>query len=531
MREAHTTPSLAVAISFLLGLMIWVTPAPSAVAAEIILPGLIEGVEVTLDTQGVPHIIAQNDFDLARVEGYIHARDRFFQMDLTRRQVSGDLAELLGSGLLGSDIQNRTIGLRRAAERSVGALSTREQDLLQAYADGVNAYLENNPLPIEYGLLELTLARPWDIVDSLLVGKAISASLSLDIDIGPTLQLQGFIGAGIAGGFDGQTLFFEDVVRSAPMDPASTVPDATNMTALISAKAKKADKKILAKAAAGAGRIKEKFSGVALLDDAMNRRETFIGSNEWGVAGDKTEDGHPMIANDPHLSLNIPSTFYEWHLVVQGDPVDGDMNVSGVGFPGTPGVILGQNENVTWGATNNPMDVSDIFSDTLTCVPGIPLPTCSIFSDGMPRAVTIDIAQYFANNPGSGTPNDVNPIPLPLEQSLIATVAFRSFGPILDITDPSIVLTGGSTTALTLQYTGFHATRELAAFQSWNRAQNLSDFLDGMADFDVGSQNWAYADEPRVLHQRGEPPPQGPGAGDGGRRRAALLHPRRLRAE
>jgi penicillin amidase len=201
-----------------------------------------------------------------------------------------------------------------------------------------------------------------------------------------------------------------------------------------------------------------------------------------------------MIANDPHLSLNIPSTFYEWHLVVQGDPVDGDMNVSGVGFPGTPGVILGQNEKITWGATNNPMDVSDIFQDTLTCVPGIPLPTCSIFSDGMPRAVTIDIAQYFANNPGSGTPNDVNPIPLPLEQSLIATVAFRSFGPILDITDPSIVLTGGSTTALTLQYTGFHATRELAAFQSWNRAQNLSDFLDGMADFDVGSQNWAYTD-------------------------------------
>jgi penicillin amidase len=494
MRKAHTNPSLAVAISSLLGVIIWVAPVPSAVAAEITLPGLIGSVEVTLDTQGVPHIIAQNDFDLARVEGYTHARDRFFQMDLTRRQVSGDLAELLGSGLIGSDIQNRTIGLRRAAERSVGVLSTREQDLLQAYADGVNEYLANNPLPIEYGLLELTWARPWDIVDSLLVGKAIAASLSLDIDISPTLQLQGFIGAGIVGGFDGQTLFFEDVVRSAPMDPASTVPDATNMTALISAKAKKADKKTLAKAAAGAGRIKEKFSGIALLDDAMNRRETFIGSNEWGVAGDKTEDGQPIIANDPHLSLNIPSTFYEWHLVVQGDPVHGDMNASGVGFPGVPGVILGQNENVTWGATNNPMDVSDIFSDTLTCDPGIPLPTCSIFSDGMPRAVTIEIAEYSANNPGSGTANDVNPVPLPLEQRLIATVPFRSFGPILDITDPSIVLNGGVTAALTLQYTGFHATRELAAFQSWNRAQNLSEFLDGLADFDVGSQNWAYAD-------------------------------------
>ena len=497
MREAHTIPRLAVAISFFLGLIIWVTPAPSAVAAEIILPGLIDGVEVTLDTQGVPHIIAQNDFDLSRVEGYIHARDRFFQMDLTRRQVSGDLAELFGSGLLGGDVQNRTIGLRRAAVRSIGVLSAREQDLLQAYADGVNEYLANNPLPIEYGLLELTQARPLDIVDSLAVGKAIAAGLSLDIDIGPTLQLNGFIGAGIAGGFDGQTLFFEDVVRSAPMDPASTVPDATNMTQFLSAKTKKVEKTYLAKAAAGAARIKEKFSGIALLDDAMNRRDTFVGSNEWGIAGDKTEDGHPMIANDPHLSLNIPSTFYEWHLVVNGDPVDGDMNVSGVGFPGTPGVILGQNEKVTWGATVNPMDVSDIFSDTLK----VGLPECSLIgslacieSEGAHHAVVLAFPTYLFNVIGDGIPDNLVPATLPPDQSIIATVPFRSFGPILDVDDPSVLVTGGVTTALTLQYTGFHATRELSAFQAWNRAQNLSDFLDGLADFDVGSQNWAYTD-------------------------------------
>jgi len=126
MREALSTSRSAAAFSFLLGLFVWIAPAPSAVAAEIALPGLIGSVEVTLDSQGVPHIIAQNDFDIARVEGYIHARDRFFQMDLTRRQVSGDLAELFGPGLLGDDVQNRTIGLRRAAERSMGVLSTRE---------------------------------------------------------------------------------------------------------------------------------------------------------------------------------------------------------------------------------------------------------------------------------------------------------------------------------------------------------------------------------------------------------------------
>jgi penicillin amidase len=497
MRKVHTTPRLAVAISFLLGLTIGVTPTSSAVAAEINLPGLIGAVEVTLDTQGVPHIIAQNDFDLTRVEGYIHARDRFFQMDLTRRQVSGDLAEVLGIGLLGSDIQSRTIGLRRAAERSVTALSTREEGLLQAYADGVNEYLANNPLPIEYGLLELTQARPWDIVDTLVVGKAISASLSLDIDIGPTLQLQGFIGAGIAGDFDGEVLFFEDVVRSAPMDPAATVPDATNMTHFISAKAKKSGRTYLAKAAAGAKRIQEKFSGIALLDDAMNRRDTFVGSNEWGVAADKTESGRPIIANDPHLSLNIPSTFYEWHLVVEDDPEDGNMNVSGVGFPGAPGVILGQNERITWGATVNPMDVSDIFSDELHVL----LPECFLIgaiacikSEGAFHAVELEFPSYLYNVTGDMIFDNLVVAALTPAQSTIATVPFRSFGPILDVEDPSVLVGGGITTALTLQYTGFHATRELSAFQAWNRAQNLSDFLDGLADFDVGSQNWAYAD-------------------------------------
>jgi len=497
MRAMHATPNLAVAISTLLVLAVWITPAPAAFGAEIALPGLIDRVEVILDAQGVPHIIASNDLDMARVEGYVHARDRFFQMDLTRRQVSGDLAELLGAGVLGSDIQNRTIGLRRAAERSAAVLSTRETNLLQAYAEGVNAYLANNPLPIEYGLLELTEARPWDIVDSLVIAKAIAASLSLDIDIGPTLQLQGFIAAGAAGGFNGQALFFEDVVRSAPMDPASTVPDATNTTPYLSAMLGPVMKTRLAKAARGAERIRERFRGVALLEEAMNRRETFTGSNEWGVAGDKTESGQPIIANDPHLALNIPATFYEWHLIVKRDPNAGDMNVSGVGFPGAPGVILGQNQYVTWGATTNPMDVSDVFNDTLK----VGLPECTaigafacIESEGVHHAVTIEFPTYRYNVVGDSIPDNLVVASVPLDQSAVLTVAFRSFGPILDVDDPSVFFNGGVTTALTLQYTGFHATRELSAFQTWNRARNLSQFMAGLADFDVGSQNWAYAD-------------------------------------
>ena len=478
---------------------LFVLVSSDAIANEELANGAVEipclqgEVEAILDRDGVPHIFAENDHDLLCVEGYIHARDRFFQMDLTRRQVSGDLAEVVGVSALGGDVQNRTIGLRRAAERSFDVLTPNEVALLQAYTDGVNAYIANNPLPIEYGLLELTEARPWDPIDSLVIGKAIAASLSLDIDIGPTLQLQGFIEAGIAGGFDGQALFFEDVRRSAPMDPAATVLDATGAPPFI-AKIQKASRTKLASAAAGAKRVQKKLEQASNITRLMNRRELEIGSNEWGVAGEHTSSGRPIIANDPHLSLNIPSTFYEWHLVVENDPTNGPMNVSGVGFPGAPAVILGQNEHVTWGATTNPMDVSDVFQDTLI-VGGCEQSLACIVSDGIQHEVLIDVTQYSANNPGDGILDNVTVVPLPPDQTTIATVPFRSFGPILDITDPSVIVGGGTTTALVLQFTGFHATRELSAFSAWNRAQNLTEFVAGLQDFDFGSQNFAYADD------------------------------------
>ena len=116
---------------------------------------------------------------------------------------------------------------------------------------------------------------------------------------------------------------------------------------------------------AAAKRFRAKAEATPLLAAAMQRRERQIGSNEWGVAASAAEGGVPIIANDPHLSLNTPSEFYENHLVVANDPFEGPMNVSGVTFPGVPFVILGQNERITWGATTNPMDVTDLFRDKI----------------------------------------------------------------------------------------------------------------------------------------------------------------------
>lgn len=468
---------------------------------EIVIPGLTDEVQVTTDLNGVWHIAAQNDFDLAIAQGYVHCRDRLFQMDQTRRQVDGTEAELVGPQRLPSDIQARIFGLHRAAQRSLDAAPPRFQALLQAYADGVNHCIDTLPLPPEYAELELTQVRPWEAVDALKIGKAISASLSLDIDTGLTEELLDFVQAGIDNGFDGQVFFAQDVNRSAPMDPASTVPDATNDTPF-DVTWNAAEATHLARSAKAVRRASERLKEHPLFELALDRRQSFVGSNEWGVTGSASPGGRPIIANDPHLSLNVPSTFWEAHLVVENDPDEGPMNASGVGFPGTPGVILGQNEDVTWGATTNPMDVTDVFNDRLYVVQ----PQCLAMGElaciesppGVFHGVALQFGvTYFFNVVGDGIEDNlVQATGLPPEAELIGTVEFRSFGPIIDIADTSVLEPPyGITDALVLQYTGFHATQELQTFAKWNRAEDLDDFLDGLADFDVGSQNWAYADK------------------------------------
>jgi penicillin amidase len=363
----------------------------------------------------------------------------------------------------------------------------------------VNQCIDTLPLPPEYELLELTQVRSWEAVDSIKIWKGITASFSLDIDTELTEELFAYIGAGIVGGFDGQLFFSEDVFRSAPMDPASTVPDATNDVPF--AGRWKTDAAPLASVVQAARRVREEMESHPLFTLALNRRENIIGSNEWGVTGSKSPGGRPIIANDPHLALNIPSTFYEWHLVVQDDPEQGSMNVSGVGFPGIPNVILGQNKYITWGATVNPMDVSDVFSDTLYVAQPecFPARACIESPPGIFHPVELELGvSYFFNFIGDGIYDNLLPaMGLPPEAETIAWVKspFRSFGPIIDISDPSVLVPPfGITDALVLQYTGFHATQELQTIATWNRAKNLTEFVDGLATFDVGSQNWAYAD-------------------------------------
>jgi len=398
----------------LLGLLValatvLVLPAAAAPTARIDVAGLSMPVTVTRDSNGIPHVYADSEHDLYFMQGWIHAEDRLFQMDLSRRQASGTLAELLGAAALSSDVELRTVGLRRAAERSAGAVSSAAQSHLAAYAEGVNAWVAAHPLPPEYAALEITSFSPWTPVDSLVIAKLIAFSLSFDLDVETTLTLAAYQAAGAVGGFDGAALFSADLWRSAPFDPASTVPDATAGASTVAAgsSASASPSTALARAVSRlspaaldlARDYAERARRVPLLARALHPAEDFQGSNEWAVSGVHTADGRPLLANDPHLALGTPATFHQIHLRCPACRVD----VHGSGFPGTPYVILGQNRRIIWGATTNPLDVTDVYQEQV--VPDAASPSgLSTVYQGQQEPI-IPLPEVFRYNTFDGAPD------------------------------------------------------------------------------------------------------------------------------
>lgn len=445
-------------------------------------PGLTQPAQLITDANGITHVFAANEEDTYFLQGWVHARDRFFQMDYNRRLASGTLAELLGAGALSSDVQLRTIGLRRAAQRSSAALSPATRASISAYTRGVNAWLAANPLPPEYFALELTRADAWTEVDSVVIGKLIAFGLSFDLDIDPTVAYQSYLQAGQALGFDGNALFFEDLFRSAPFDPAATVPDASVPAAAAAKAPRRPPLPVDAKAVELAREWSDKLRDIPLFQ-RLRDRDKRDGSNLWAVSGRLTTSGRPMIANDPHLALGTPSTFYPMGLASPGR-----VEAFGSGFPGIPGVVQGYNRNIAWGTTNNAIDVTDTYQEQLVPDPSSPSGFSSLYMGQLEQVIPIPEV-FRANQPGNGIANDVVVIP-PGGQIPPATLIIprRNNGPIVNFNPATGV-------ALSVQYAGFSATRELDSFFLINRARNLDEFRAALQYLDFGSQNFVYADD------------------------------------
>src|SRR5688572_1950124 len=214
----------------LLSLLLVFLCLPLAAQTFVRRPGMQLPGSITRDANGIPHIRAFTDNDAAFLNGWVHAEDRLFQMYENRRTANGTFAELVGPSALPQDIQLRTLGLSRAAVLSSLEYPPRVMELLNAYAAGVNAWVASHPLPHEYARLEITRFAPWTALDTISVAKLLAFGLSFELDVDNTIALLTYQGAGAQLGFNGSTLFFEDLFRSQPFNPASTVPDSSAAT-------------------------------------------------------------------------------------------------------------------------------------------------------------------------------------------------------------------------------------------------------------------------------------------------------------
>ncbi len=463
---------------------------------EIRVAGLDHPVKVIRDADGIPHIYAKTEHDLVFAQGWMQAEDRLFQMDFSRRFAAGTVAELLGPDAIPSDVQIRTLGILRGAQASEAAISPELRSAFEAFAAGVNAWVAERPLPPEYAALEITRFEPWKPIDTLAVGKALAFSLSFDLDIGTTeslLTYQGVAQAACVPGspvcFDGTALFFEDLFRSAPFDPTTTVPESTQRPPLAArGKQKYRHPGVPMRARQRLKRWLEEAKKNPMLGAALNRREVDAGSNEWVVSGRLTKSGRPIQANDPHLALDSPATFLPAGLHGAG------FDVVGQSVPGAPFIIQGQNRNISWGSTVNPLDVTDVFEESIVSDPRSPSGLSIVHVSPNPALdFLIPVPEVFrANTVGDGIPDNVVTLPPggPIPAATLI-VPRRNDGPIISLElDPAT----GTGTAFSVAYVGSAGTREFDAFRQVNLADDLDQFIAALQFFDVGSQNFSYAD-------------------------------------
>ena len=314
---------VVLAVAALVFVNVYIGKSSPQVEGEMVVSVLDGGATVTRDEIGVPHIEAETDADLYRAQGFVQAQDRLFQMDLSRRQASGRLAEVVGAAAVDRDKFFRVFSLRDAAEKSWSGYEPEAQQVLEWYAEGVNAFIEqakaDDKLSYEFALLGYE-PEPWTPVDSLTIGKFMAYDL---------------------GGHWSSLAIRHWALNEFPEDKAKEIfikypEDAPSIIAA----------------------NKKQPVQVAGQFDASVIPPEFNGSNNWVVSGDKTASGLPLLADDPHLGLSTPSIWYQMHLKSP------EQNVSGVIFAGIPGIILGHNEKIAWGVTNVGPDVQDLYIET-----------------------------------------------------------------------------------------------------------------------------------------------------------------------
>ncbi|HWA58643.1 MAG TPA: penicillin acylase family protein [Gemmatimonadales bacterium] len=408
---------------------------PRASAATI--PRLSHPVDIRYDDRGVPHIFAQSEADAVRALGYVVARDRLFQLELMARSGAGTLTELVGAAALPLDREIRELGLPDAARRRLAQLADSQRVLLDAYADGVNAWIDGlgADRPLEYLLLGRRPAR-WSPLHSLNLLGRMGWTLALSDLEDLHERAAARLGQALA-----DALYPVNSPLQEPVEPNGQSAARLDHPALPPPPATAA-----LTHAPGPGDIDPGFDA--------------LGSNNWAVAPRRSATGHALLAGDQHLELNLPAIWYEAHLVV-ADSLD----VYGVTIPGAAGIVIGFNRDIAWTFTNTEADVLDRYAEVVD-EPDHPT---QYRVDGAWRPLRLEIERYL--DPHGRT-------------IAVDTMRYTHRGP----------MTRDGAGWRSLRWTVLEAGGELDAFSHAARSHSAAAFLEAMAGYRAPAQNMLVAD-------------------------------------
>lgn len=394
---------------------------------------LASPVEIIRDRWGVPHIYAANTHDLTFAQGFVHAQDRLWQMDFQRRLVAGRLAEVLGPSAVPADRWLRILGLRRVAEEEVALLTGDVAAEAEAYAAGVNAGIRQGPLPLECTLLRYR-PEPWAVLDTASWAKMMAWGLSVN--------------------WESELLRAELIARLGPERAAELEPPYLSRYPYVIPPGL---------SCVGSGRTARERAAQARPFTGPTAPEG-LGSNNWVLAGWRTESGAPILANDMHLFMGLPCTWYENHLT------GGDLTLCGITFPGIPGIVAGHNGHVAWGFTNGFPDVQDLYIEHLRRTDGgVQYEFQGEWHDA--RLIREEIRV-------KGGP--------PVVEEVIVT----RHGPVINALAPGA--TGEA--PLALRWTAFEPGEMMRALYEMNRARSCQAFRQALRYWSVPIQNTVYAD-------------------------------------
>ncbi len=396
--------------------------------------GLSHPVEIIRDQWGVPHIYAQSEDDLFFAQGFVHAQDRLFQMDTHRRVGAGRISEIVGPSGLATDRFARYFGWPRAAEAQVAGMGTEVAGVMGSYCAGVNAFISQGNIPLEFNLLAYR-PEPWRYIDTASWGAVLAWGLSVnwESEMLRSLLLE--------------TLGPEktaDLTTPYGVDYQSVIPDEVVGRGLADA--------LL--------RDYQQFLSNMPLSTVPTGKG--VGSNNWVVDGKRTSSGRPILANDPHLPPIFPALWYENHLI------GGDYNVTGFTMPGVPGVIIGHNEQISWGLTNAFPDVQDVYierfhpdDDTL----------CEANGQWMTAETVHEEIKVRGRKP------------------VRETVRYTQHGPVFS----DLLSEDGR--GLSLKWASHSQNDHLRTVLGMNKAANWTQFRESLRHWGFPSQNVVYADK------------------------------------